>query len=150
MSAPTRMTANSSPDLERRFGGVRRLYGAHALQRFRQAHVAVIGIGGVGSWAAEALARTAIGRLTLIDMDHVAESNINRQLPALSDTLGMAKVQVMAARVGQINPACRVVTIEEFLTVDNIGYAAGGALRLCHRLCRQLSRQGCTDRTLQT
>ncbi|MGB5339762.1 MAG: tRNA cyclic N6-threonylcarbamoyladenosine(37) synthase TcdA [Gammaproteobacteria bacterium] len=121
MSAPTRMTANSSPDLERRFGGVRRLYGAHALQRFRQAHVAVIGIGGVGSWAAEALARTAIGRLTLIDMDHVAESNINRQLPALSDTLGMAKVQVMAARVGQINPACRVVTIEEFLTVDNIG-----------------------------
>lgn len=120
MSAPSRVTANSTIDIERRFSGVRRLYGQHALQQFRQAHVTIIGIGGVGSWAAEALARTAIGRLTLIDMDHVAESNINRQLPALSATLGMAKVQVMAERIRQINPACRVDRIEEFLTVSNI------------------------------
>jgi len=121
MSAPSRIAANSSADLERRFGGVRRLYGEHALQQFRQAHVTVIGIGGVGSWSAEALARTAIGRLTVIDMDHVAESNINRQLHALTETLGMAKVQVMAERIRQINPACRVDAIEDFLSVSNIG-----------------------------
>lgn len=80
----------------------------------------VLGIGGVGSWAAEALARSAIGRITLIDPDHVAESNINRQLPALGNTLGMAKVQVVAERIAQINPACTVTTVEEFLTIDNL------------------------------
>ena len=106
-------------DPERRFGGTRRLYGNRALERFREAHVCVIGIGGVGSWAAEALARSAVGRLTLIDLDHVAESNINRQLHALTDTLGMAKVRVMAARIRQINPDCRVTLIEDFLTLDN-------------------------------
>jgi tRNA A37 threonylcarbamoyladenosine dehydratase len=107
-------------DPERRFGGVRRLYGEHALVRFREAHVCVIGIGGVGSWAAEALARTAVGRLTLVDLDHVAESNINRQLHALTGTLGIAKVQVMATRIRQINPDCHVTAIEEFLTRDNL------------------------------
>jgi tRNA A37 threonylcarbamoyladenosine dehydratase len=107
-------------DSERRFGGVRRLYGERALERFRQAHVCVIGIGGVGSWTAEALARSAIGRLTLIDLDHVAESNINRQLHALTSTVGMAKVQVMAARTREINPDCLVTAIEEFLTSANI------------------------------
>ena len=109
-----------SADPGRRFGGIRRLYGVPALERFRQAHVCVIGIGGVGSWAAEALARSAIGRITLIDLDHVAESNINRQLPALTTTLGMAKVQVMAARIRQINTGCEVTAIEEFLAVDNL------------------------------
>jgi tRNA A37 threonylcarbamoyladenosine dehydratase len=107
-------------DPQRRFGGIRRLYGDAALHGFRQAHVCVIGIGGVGSWAAEALARSAVGRLTLIDPDHVAESNINRQLPALETTLGMAKVHVMAERIGQINPDCTVATVEELLTADNI------------------------------
>jgi len=111
---------NERHDKERRFGGVRRLYGESALGKFMQAHVCVIGIGGVGSWAAEALARSAIGRITLIDLDHVAESNINRQLPALSSTLGMAKVQVMAERIWQINPDCAVTAIEEFITVDNL------------------------------
>jgi tRNA A37 threonylcarbamoyladenosine dehydratase len=111
---------NPATDPERRFGGVRRLYGERALERFREAHVCVIGIGGVGSWAAEALARTAVGRLTLIDLDHVAESNINRQLHALTGTLGMAKVQVMAARIPEINPGCRVTAIEEFLTLENL------------------------------
>ena len=107
-------------DAGRRFGGIARLYGQQALERFQTAHVCVLGIGGVGSWAAEALARSAIGRLTLIDPDHVAESNINRQLPALSATLGMAKVQVLAERIAQINPACTVTPVEEFLAIDNL------------------------------
>jgi len=107
-------------DLERRFGGIARLYGRPALQRFRSAHVCVLGIGGVGSWAAEALARSAIGRITLIDPDHVAESNINRQLPALGTTLGMSKVQVMAERIAGINPACTVTAVEEYLGLDNL------------------------------
>jgi tRNA A37 threonylcarbamoyladenosine dehydratase len=115
----TREQDSRTADPERRFGGTRRLYGDRALERFREAHVCVIGIGGVGAWAAEALARTAIGRLTLIDLDHVAESNINRQLHALTDTLGMAKVQVMAERIRQINPDCHVTLIEDFLTPDN-------------------------------
>jgi tRNA A37 threonylcarbamoyladenosine dehydratase len=110
----------TDPDLERRFAGIDRLYGREALARFRQAHVCVLGIGGVGSWAAEALARSAIGQLTLVDLDHVAESNINRQLHALTGTLGMAKVQVMAGRIQQINPACRVTAVEDFLTVENL------------------------------
>jgi tRNA A37 threonylcarbamoyladenosine dehydratase len=111
---------DTTADTERRFGGTRRLYGDCALGRFREAHVCIIGIGGVGSWAAEALARTAVGRLTLIDLDHVAESNINRQLHALTGTLGMAKVQVMAERIRQINPDCRVTVIEDFLTLNNL------------------------------
>ena len=107
-------------DTERRFGGISRLYGEHALEAFRHSHVCIIGIGGVGSWAAEALARSAIGQITLIDLDHVAESNINRQLHALSGTLGMAKVQVMAERIVQINPDCKVDAIEEHLSLDNL------------------------------
>lgn len=107
-------------DLERRFGGIARLYGAQALQRFRQAHVCVIGIGGVGSWAAEALARSAVGRITLIDLDHIAESNVNRQIHALGDEFGKAKVVAMAERIRAINPACEVICIEEFVAEDNL------------------------------
>ena len=106
--------AGADPDLERRFTGIRRLYGEQALARFRQARVCVLGIGGVGSWAAEALARSAIGHITLIDLDHVAESNINRQCHALDSTLGMAKVRVMAARIQQINPAARSRPLRSF------------------------------------
>lgn len=105
---------------DRRFGGVARLYGDAALERFRSAHVCVIGVGGVGSWAVEALARSAVGRLTLIDLDHVSESNVNRQLPALSSTLGAAKVAVLAERIAQINPVCRVEVLEDFVTADNL------------------------------
>ena len=107
-------------DLERRFGGILRLYGKQALTRFTAARICVLGIGGVGSWAAEALARSAIGHITLVDMDHVAESNINRQCHALDTTLGKAKVQVTATRIRQINPACQVTAIEDFITVDNL------------------------------
>ncbi len=108
-----------SMDFGRRFGGIARLYGAEGAQNIRNAHVAVIGLGGVGSWAAEALARSGVGQLTLIDLDQVAESNINRQAIALEDTLGMAKVEAMQQRILQINPACEVHTVEDFLTFDN-------------------------------
>lgn len=107
-------------DFERRFGGIARLYGADALERFRQAHVCVVGVGGVGSWAAEALARSAIGRLTLVDLDHIAESNTNRQIHALGDEYGKAKVTAMAERIRAINPECVVEEIEEFVTEDNL------------------------------
>lgn len=106
-------------DADRRFGGLVRLYGRTGAQRIRGAHVAVIGIGGVGSWAAEALARSGVGRLTLIDLDHVAESNINRQIHALETTLGQAKVLAMRDRIAQINPDCVVQCIEEFVESDN-------------------------------
>lgn len=106
-------------DLERRFGGLARLFGVEGAARIRAAHVAVVGIGGVGSWAAEALARSGVGRLTLIDLDHVAESNINRQIHALNTTLGQAKVYAMAERIALINPACRVECVEEFVEPAN-------------------------------
>ena len=107
-------------DFERRFGGIARLYGAPALAAFRRAHVCVIGVGGVGSWAVEALARSAIGEITLIDLDHLAESNVNRQIHALTDTLGQAKVGALADRIAQINPECRVHGVEEFIDPDNV------------------------------
>lgn len=107
-------------DFERRFGGVARSYGAAGLARFRAAHVCVIGIGGVGSWAVEALARSAIGRLTLIDLDNVAESNVNRQIHALGDEFGKAKVTAMAQRIHLINPECRVTEVEAFIEPGNL------------------------------
>jgi tRNA A37 threonylcarbamoyladenosine dehydratase len=107
-------------DVERRFGGIARLYGDAALAAFRTAHVCVIGVGGVGSWAVEALARTAIGKITMIDLDHLAESNVNRQIHALTDTLGMAKVGALRARIAQINPYCGVTEVEEFIDPDNV------------------------------
>lgn len=106
-------------DPVRRFGGLERLYGVGGAAQIRAAHVAVVGIGGVGSWAAEALARSGVGRLTLIDLDHVAESNINRQVHALASTLGQAKVLAMAERIAQINPLCVVQGIEEFVEPGN-------------------------------
>jgi tRNA A37 threonylcarbamoyladenosine dehydratase len=110
---------SSAPNHERRFGGLERLYGAGALARAAAAHVVVVGIGGVGSWAVEALARSGLGRLTLIDLDHVAESNINRQVHALGATLGAAKVLAMRERILAINPACVVDVVEEFIDERN-------------------------------
>jgi tRNA A37 threonylcarbamoyladenosine dehydratase len=107
-------------DLARRFGGVTRLYGEAAFERFRRARIAVVGIGGVGSWAAEALARCAVGTLVLIDLDHIAESNTNRQIHALGDEFGKAKVLAMAQRVRAINPAARVRCVEEFVAPENV------------------------------
>jgi tRNA A37 threonylcarbamoyladenosine dehydratase len=110
----------SAPDHSRRFGGIERLYGVGTLQRAAAAHVVVVGIGGVGSWAAEALARSGVGRLTLIDLDHVAESNINRQIHALESTFGAAKVTAMKERIAAINPACVVDAVEEFIDEANV------------------------------
>ena len=110
---------SDSADLQRRFGGLDRLYGVEGASRIRSAHVAVVGIGGVGSWAVEALARCGVGQLTLIDLDHVAESNINRQIHALDTTVGMAKVQAMRERIAHINPACIVHCVEEFVEPAN-------------------------------
>jgi len=107
-------------DIKRRFGGVERLYGRTALSYFQTAHIVVIGIGGVGSWAVEALARNGIGKLTLIDMDVVAESNINRQLPAMTSTLGKNKIDVMAQRIVEINPDCEINLIDDFISQDNL------------------------------
>ncbi|MCX7176855.1 MAG: tRNA cyclic N6-threonylcarbamoyladenosine(37) synthase TcdA [Proteobacteria bacterium] len=114
------MAAVEDMDFERRFGGIARLYGAAALARLAASHVCVIGIGGVGSWAAEALARSAVGRITLVDLDHVAESNTNRQIHALDGEFGKAKVQAMAQRIRAINPACVVTAIEEFIVAENV------------------------------
>lgn len=105
--------------MDRRFGGLDRLYGAASASRMRESHVVVVGLGGVGSWAAEALARSAIARLTLIDLDHVSESNINRQIQALDSTIGMSKIDAMVQRVAQINPNCRIHAIDEFVSPDN-------------------------------
>ncbi len=85
----------------------------------------MIGVGGVGSWIVEALARSAIGKLTLIDLDNVAESNINRQIQALSGTIGMAKITALAERIKQINPFCEVVQVEDFITPDNLDEMVG-------------------------
>lgn len=106
-------------DLDRRFGGLARLYGTDGAKKIRAAHVVVVGLGGVGSWAAEALARSGVARLSLIDLDHIAESNINRQIHALDNTLGQAKVQAMRERIAHINPACDVRCVEEFVDADN-------------------------------
>lgn len=110
---------DEAADLQRRFGGLERLYGMQGAAAIRRAHVAVIGIGGVGSWAAEALARSGIGALTLVDLDHVAESNINRQVHALESTIGQAKVLAMRDRIAQIHPRCSVNTVEEFVEPAN-------------------------------
>lgn len=108
------------PDQDRRFGGVARLYGEAGAERLRRAHVGVVGIGGVGSWSVEALARTGVGRITVVDLDMVAESNTNRQIHALGEIYGQAKVDAIAERVRAINPECRVECIEDFVTPENV------------------------------
>ena len=107
-------------EYERRFAGVEKIYGDEAFRQYEHSHVMVIGIGGVGSWAVEALARTGIGELTIIDMDVVAASNINRQLPAMSSTLGREKIEVMAERCHSINPRVKINVVDDYLTPDNV------------------------------
>jgi tRNA threonylcarbamoyladenosine dehydratase len=108
-----------SADLERRFGGLRRLYGDAGYTRLRAAHVAVVGLGGVGSWVAEALARSGVAGLVLVDMDHVAESNINRQVQALGRSLGQHKGVALLERIQDIHPGCVVQVVDEFVTPNN-------------------------------
>ncbi len=105
-----------SDDYQDRFGGVGRLFGQAALEKLRAAHVCVVGVGGVGSWTVEGLARSGVGALTLVDLDDVCVTNVNRQLPALDGHIGRPKVAVLAERVAAINPACRVTTVQEFFT----------------------------------
>jgi tRNA A37 threonylcarbamoyladenosine dehydratase len=112
-------------DFARRFGGIARLYGEPALERFRAAHVCVVGVGGVGSWVVEALARSAIGQLTLIDLDNVAESNINRQIQAMSSTIGLPKIEALKRRIAEINPFCEVTLVEDFIDPDNLDKMIG-------------------------
>ena len=105
---------------DRRFQGTRTLYGTSAVDTFSAAHVYIIGVGGVGSWAAEALARTAVGTITLIDLDVLVASNVNRQLPALDSTFGQSKIEAMATRIREINPTVTLNLVDDFLTVDNV------------------------------
>jgi len=111
---------STQTDVNRRFSGVRRLYAEQGLAKLQDSHVVVVGIGGVGSWAAEALARNAVGQITLIDLDNVAESNVNRQIHALEGNFGKAKVTAMQERLMMINPTGAVREIEEFITADNV------------------------------
>ena len=114
------MTDDSNEQYERRFKGTQTLYGESAVDTFAAAHVYVIGVGGVGSWAAEALARTAIGTITLIDLDILVASNVNRQLPALDSTFGESKIAAMATRIREINPKVTLHLIDDFLTPENV------------------------------
>ena len=114
------MTSNSD-SFKQRFGGTQRLYGNPQTTLLNNGHFCVVGIGGVGSWVAEALARTAIGEITLIDLDDICVTNTNRQIHAMQNTVGEAKVDAMAARIQQINPECKVNIIEDFVTPENVG-----------------------------
>ncbi len=106
-------------EFERRFGALVRLYGPEGAKCIFGAHVVVVGIGGVGSWATETLARSGVARLTLIDMDHISVSNVNRQIHALTDTIGQSKVLAMKSRILEINPGCLVTAVEDFVTPEN-------------------------------
>lgn len=108
-------------DYDQRFGGIRRLFGSNALPRLRRAHVCVVGIGGVGSWAVEALARSGIGALTLVDLDDICVTNVNRQVHALDGEIGRTKIDVMARRAQAINPACVIRPLHAFFTEANAG-----------------------------
>lgn len=113
MSSPTRSPELSQSTIDR-FGGIARLYGTSALEKFTQAHVAIIGIGGVGSWASEALARSGIGKITMVDLDELCVTNINRQLHAMDGEIGKQKTDAMAERIRLINPECQVTCEQTF------------------------------------
>lgn len=123
LSAATDVVSNVisvDQQYERRFQGTQTLYGTAAFDIFAAGHVYIIGVGGVGSWAAEALARTAVGNITLIDLDVLVASNVNRQLPALDSTFGQSKIAAMGARLREINPKVNLHLVDDFLTVDNV------------------------------
>lgn len=132
-----------SDDFARRFAGTGRLYGVAPAQRIYASHVAVIGIGGVGSWAAEALARAGVGTITLIDMDHIAESNVNRQVHALSSTLGASKVSAMQQRIALINPHCVVHAVDAFADESNWPAILPTAVDAVIDACDQIRTKTC-------
>lgn len=129
--------ASSDADLERRFGGLRRLWGPAGYDAVRRARVVVVGLGGVGSWAAEALARCGVAQLVLVDFDQIAESNINRQIQALGSSVGAAKVDVMAARVRDIHPGCDVRAVEQFAEQDTWPGLLSGPVDIVIDACDQ-------------
>ena len=123
------MTADMTPDMtltdaqyQRRFTGTQKLYGAAQFSKFENLHAYVVGVGGVGSWAAEGLARTGVGEMTLIDMDVLVASNVNRQLPATDSNFGKSKIEAMAARIKEINPHIKLHLIDDFLSKDNVQF----------------------------
>ncbi len=128
MNVSDRHVVADDADLERRFGGLRRLHGDAAYVRLRSARFAVVGLGGVGSWAVEALARSGVAELVLIDLDQVSESNINRQIQALGSTVGMAKAEALRLRIADIHPGCVVRVVEEFVDADNWPMLLGDAV----------------------
>ncbi|SFD96623.1 tRNA threonylcarbamoyladenosine dehydratase [Paracidovorax konjaci] len=140
-------------DLQRRFGGLDRLYGTEGAARIRASHVAVVGVGGVGSWAVEALARSGVGRLTLIDLDNVSESNINRQIHALSNTVGQAKVEAMRERIALIHPGCEVHCIEDFVEPANwpsiLPEGVGAVIDACDQVAAKTAMAAWATRTNQ-
>lgn len=136
MSLPT---GHAAADLERRFGGLARLYGPLAYQRLRALRIAVVGLGGVGSWAVEALSRSGVAELTLIDFDHVSESNINRQIQALESTLGQSKAAALAQRIGDIHPQCQVRLVDDFVTPENWPALLPGPVDVVIDACDQVS-----------
>ncbi|MBK9990576.1 MAG: tRNA threonylcarbamoyladenosine dehydratase [Verrucomicrobia bacterium] len=137
------MSEPVASDYNDRFGGVGRLFGRAGLERLSAAHVAVVGIGGVGSWVVEGLARSGVGAITLIDLDDVCITNVNRQLPAIDGQIGRPKVVVMAERVKSINPACRVEAVAEFFTA-----ASAGRLLAPHFDCVVDAIDGMTNKAL--
>lgn len=138
MNLVTQMhTPDVDADLERRFGALRRLWGEPAYLKVRQAKVAIVGLGGVGSWCAEALARCGVAQLVLIDLDQIAESNINRQVQALGSTVGAAKVEMLARRIADIHPLCVVHAIEEFVEADNWPALLPGSVDVVIDACDQ-------------
>ncbi|MBR6027212.1 MAG: tRNA threonylcarbamoyladenosine dehydratase [Neisseriaceae bacterium] len=114
------MNFYSQASFKRRFGGIERLYGSACFERFTRASVCVVGLGGVGSWAVEALVRSGVGKITLIDLDNVAESNVNRQLHAINENIGKPKIQAMCERIFSIQNQCEVTTVEDFVDENNL------------------------------
>jgi tRNA threonylcarbamoyladenosine dehydratase len=125
--------------VDRRLTSLQRLYGPEAAQRIASAHVVVVGIGGVGSWSAESLARSGVGRLTLIDMDHVSESNINRQIHATDGNIGQSKVLAMQQRIASFQPTCDVIAVDAFVEPDNWPLIAGESVDAVIDACDQSS-----------
>ena len=138
MSINVLQSETADVDHARRFGGLDRLYGSAGAARIRSSHVMVIGIGGVGSWAVEALARSGVGRITMVDMDHVSESNINRQVHATQTTLGQSKIVAMQERINLINPACKVSCIDDFVTPENWQFIVSSGVNVIIDACDQV------------